>query len=121
MTDQAPPNPPAQPPAPPPGLYPPQGYGQPGQYAQPVPPSNGIGTAAGVVGIIALVLLWFPYIGLILGVLGVVLGAVGLSRSNRLYGAGKGMSIAGIACGAVALVVNILFIAAIYTAVGTVH
>jgi hypothetical protein len=121
MTDQAPPNPPAQPPAPPSGPYPPQGFGQPGQYAEGVPPSNGVGTAAGVVGIIALVLLWFPYIGLILGVLGVVLGAVGLSRANSLLGAGKGMSIAGIACGAVALVVNVLFIAAIYTQLGAVH
>jgi hypothetical protein len=95
--------------------------GQPSQYAQAMPASNGVGTAGGVVGIVALVLLWFPYIGLILGVTGVVLGAVGLSRSNRLYGAGKGMSIAGIVCGGVALVLNILFIVAIYSAISTVH
>jgi hypothetical protein len=95
--------------------------GQPGQYPQAMPASNGLGTAGGVVGIVALVLLWFPYIGLILGVIGVVLGAVGLSRSNRLYGAGKGMSIAGIVCGGVALILNILFIVAIYSAISTVH
>lgn len=95
--------------------------GQPAQYAQGMQPSNGIATAGGIVGIIAAALLWFPYIGLILGIIGVVLGAVGLSRSNRLHGAGKGMSIAGIVCGGVALIINVLFIAAIYTAVGTVH
>jgi hypothetical protein len=92
-----------------------------GQYAQAMRPSNGVGTAGGVVGIVAAVLLWFPYVGLILGVIGVVLGAVGLSRSNRLYGAGKGMSIAGIVCGGVALVINILFIVAISSAISTVH
>lgn len=120
-----------QPPGPPsyPGAHP-QAYTpmsppgtqfMPGQFAQAMPASNGVGTAGGVVGIIAAVLLWIPYIGLILGVIAVVLGAVGLSRSNRLYGAGKGMSIAGIVCGAVALILNILFIAAIYATVSTVH
>jgi hypothetical protein len=121
------PPPPGQPPYP--GSYP-QAYNpmsppgtqfMTGQYAQAMRPSNGVGTAGGVVGIVAAVLLWFPYVGLILGVIGVVLGAVGLSRSNRLYGAGKGMSIAGIVCGGVALIINILFIVAIYTAVSTVH
>jgi hypothetical protein len=52
---------------------------------------------------------------------GLRLFIVGLSRSNRLYGAGKGMSIAGIVCGGVALILNILFIVAIYSAISTVH
>jgi hypothetical protein len=124
-------NPFGQPPGPPsyPGAYP-QGYNpmsppgtqfMAGQYAPAMPASNGVGTAGGVVGIVAAVLLWFPYVGLILGVIGVALGAVGLNRSNRLYGAGKGMSIAGIVCGGVALIINILFIVAISTAISTVH
>ncbi|MEO8897724.1 MAG: DUF4190 domain-containing protein [Candidatus Dormibacter sp.] len=145
MPDAPPPTPPAQPPPPPmpqsaygqppgqppsPGSYPPQSSQpmapagaqfMPGQYVQGTRPSNGVGTAGGIVGIIAVVLLWFPYLGLILGLIGVVLGAVGLSRSNRLYGAGRGMSIVGIVCGAVALLLNVLFIAVIYTAFNTVH
>lgn len=115
--DQPPPPPPF---APQPQWQPPPGYG-PGQvpyYGQAVHPGNGIGTAAGVVGIVAVVLLWLPYIGIILGIIAVALGGVGLSRANGLGGASKGMSITGIVCGLVAVVINLLFIIAIY---GTFH
>jgi hypothetical protein len=114
---------PWQPPAPPPAYnnpaYPPGSQfipSQPVQYAHAMQPNNGVGMAGGIVGIIAAALLWFPYIGLVLGVIGVALGGVGLSRANRLGGAGKGMSITGIVCGGIALIINILFIAAIATA-----
>jgi hypothetical protein len=118
---QQPPTP-AQPPPPPP--FAPQPQWQPSAgYAQPTPyygqvarPGNGIGTAGGVVGIVAAVLLWIPYIGIILGIIAVALSGVGLSRANRLGGASKGMSITGLVCGLVAIVINLLFIIAIYGA-----
>jgi hypothetical protein len=107
--DQPPP-PPSQPFAP--QLQPPPGYA-PGQipyYGQAARPGNGIGTAGGVVGIVAAVLLWVPYIGTILGIIAVALSGVGLSRANRLGGASKGMSITGVVCGLVAIVINLFII-----------
>jgi hypothetical protein len=79
-------------------------------------PSNGLGTAGGVVGIVGAALCWVPYIGLILGAVAVPLAGVGLQRSNRLGGASKSMAVTGIVCGLVAIVVNVLILVAIYNA-----
>jgi hypothetical protein len=78
------------------------------QVVQPTP-ANGLAVAALVVGLIGLVLFWTVWGGVILGVLGVVFGAVGLSKANR--GApNKGMAVAGISLGALAIVVSLLFV-----------
>lgn len=113
------PPPPPQPPPPP--TFAPQPQWQPSGYAQPMPyhgqaarPTNGIGTAGGVVGIVAAVLMWVPYLGIVLGIIAVALSGVGLSRANRLGGVSKGMAITGIVCGAVAIVVNLFFIIAFW-------
>ena len=69
-----------------------------------------------VVGIVGVVLFWTIWGGVILGILGIVFGAVGLSKANR--GApNKGMAVAGLALGGVALVGSILFAVAIVSAV----
>jgi hypothetical protein len=94
----------------------------PQQYVVGVPPSNGIGTAAGVLGIVGAVLMFIPfvdYIAIILGVLAVIFGGVGISRSKRLGGAGKGMAITGLVLGLISVAISILFIAAIYAAVSS--
>src|SRR5690606_17080240 len=57
---------------------PPAPYPQPGGYGMPAQPSNGMGTAGLVLGIIGVVcsltfFLWF--FGVILGILGIIFGA----------------------------------------------
>ncbi|HEV2811321.1 MAG TPA: DUF4190 domain-containing protein [Acidimicrobiales bacterium] len=86
-------------------------HGNQGGYggSAPAQPSNGIGIAAMVVGIVALplALLFFP-LGLVLGIVAIVLGIVGIRKVNRREATNKGMAIAGVATGAVALVIAIL-------------
>ena len=106
-------------------------YAQPQpMYAQPVATMmvaaqrNGIGTAAGVLGIVAAILMFVPYadygaIGL--GVLAVIFGGVGISRAGRLGGAGKGMAITGLVLGLIAVIVSIIFIIAVYAYINSVR
>lgn len=86
---------------------PPQAYGQgygPQQYFQAQQaPSNGMGVAGFILGLLGLVFFWFPFLGLILAVLGVILGGVGMSN-GRKSGAGTGLAIAGLVLGLIALV-----------------
>lgn len=53
-----------------------------------------------VLGIIALVLCWIPFLCQILALLGIIFGALGIGRANKV-GKGKGMAIAGLVCGVV--------------------
>ncbi|MFB7510760.1 DUF4190 domain-containing protein, partial [Streptomyces broussonetiae] len=77
------------------------GYGWPG--IQPLP-SNGMGTAALVCGILSTVgfLLW-P-VALVLGVLAVIFGAVGRGKAKRGEATNAGTALAGLICGAVGIV-----------------
>jgi hypothetical protein len=92
-----------------------------GQY-QPAPPvkgSNGLATAGFVLGLLGLLGSWIPVlnvVGIILGVLGVILAGIGLAKSKRAN-AGKGLAIAGIVCGALAVVFAILINAVFVSAV----
>jgi hypothetical protein len=94
---------------PPPGNYPagayPSSYG--GQYVA-VSESNGIATAAGILGIISIFIF-----GLILGVLAIVLGVIGNRNAARLGGKGRGMAITGIVCGIIGLIGWIIIIGVI--------
>jgi hypothetical protein len=70
--------------------------------------SNGLAVAALVVGIIAVVTS-FCVIGALAGIIAVVLGVLGLQRARREPGEPqKGLAIAGIVTGAVAVVVAAL-------------
>ena len=69
-------------------------------------PRNGIGIAALVVGIVALLFSWFPGAGL-LGIVAVILGVVGLSRVRKRLATNRGMSITGIVLGALATLIGI--------------
>lgn len=105
-------------------------YSQPEQSPQmgqpPVPPakgSNGLATAGFVLGLLGFLGSWIPVVnvvGIILGVLGAILAAVGLAKSKRVR-AGKGLAIAGVVLGGLALVigvvVNVAFVNAVDDAV----
>jgi hypothetical protein len=134
LGDQNPPGP--QPPAnagqPPPGVpvqpqyYAPQPQPQYGQqsYYPVAPPSNGIGTAGGVLGIIAIVLSFIPFIdffAIVLGVLAIILGALGVQRANRMGGTGKGMAVTGVVLGIIATALSLLFIILVYSALFALH
>lgn len=67
-------------------------------------PSNGLGTTALVCGIVGAALCWVPVLGFILGVLATTFGAIGLVKANKGEATNKGMAIAGLVLGVVALV-----------------
>jgi hypothetical protein len=71
---------------------------------------NGMGTAALVVGVVALVLavlvIFFP-IAFVLGVLAIIFGAVGMRRASRGEANNRGHAVAGLTCGVIAVVFSI--------------
>lgn len=75
----------------------------------PRPAANGLGTAAGVLGIVGAVLFWFPGVNLVLAVLALVFGLIGLTRGRR-EGLATGMAITGIVLGSLGVLVWVLFI-----------
>jgi len=103
----------------PPGQYPTQPGQPPGQYPGQ-PPSqypaarrrNGMGTAALVLGVVAVVLvllLLFSPIGAFLGLLAVLFGILGIMRANRGEADNRGQAVAGLVTGAIALLVGVFF------------
>ncbi|GEM_PF-2655104 len=85
---------------------------------------NGIGLAAGLCGVAALLLSWIPfvdYMSLVLGALGIILGGVGVHRANVDPGKGKGMSITGIACGIAGFAIAAIVLLLIYALVVTIN
>ena len=110
---------------PPPGGYgtpPPGGYGAPPQqpygtpsFSAPAPQSqgsgsNGMAIASLVLGIIGLVTFWACGFGALPGLIAVVLGILGLQAANKLPGQPqRGLAIAGIVTGGLAVLVGIGF------------
>ena len=84
----------------------PADYGRPGWPAESRP-RNGMGTAALVLGIVGLVLSFF-LIGGLLGLVAVILGIVGLRRVRRGEANNRGVAIAGIVTGALAILVAVV-------------
>ncbi|PRZ12707.1 DUF4190 domain-containing protein [Nesterenkonia sandarakina] len=85
--------------------YPPPGYQGWQQYQEP-PQPKGLGIAAMIVGIVALVLSFIPLLGLIsfvLGPLALILGIFGLVKNN-----GKPQAITGIITGALSFIVVLI-------------
>lgn len=111
--EQEEPTPQAPPPPEPTTMPPPPG--EPAQVVYHVTQptmSNGLATAALVCGIVGVVLFFTIWIGVILGILGIVFGAVGRSRAAQ--GApNKGQATAGLWLGIVAVAVSILFAIAV--------
>jgi hypothetical protein len=101
------------------------GYGQTA-YGQPVygyAPgqqfNNGPGTAGMVLGIIGLVLFWFPFLGFLLGLLGAIFGGVGISKANKGEANNKGMAVAGLVCGILAMAIWVVFWLAVVSSTNT--
>jgi hypothetical protein len=96
----------------------------PGQQPpSPAKNSNGLATAGFILGLLGLLGSWIPVLnilGIILGVLGVVLAGVGLAKSKKAN-AGKGLAIAGIVLGALAVIfailINAVFVGAVDDAI----
>ncbi|MEV5642531.1 hypothetical protein AB0L67_20500 [Streptomyces flaveolus] len=122
--DQAVPPPPIAPDGP--GQVPygyPGGHGYPGQggYGGPQPqgyygwpgmapmPSNGMGTAGLVLGIVAAAVFCLWPLAIVLGVLGVVFGALGRGKARSGEATNPGQALAGIICGAAGIVLGIGF------------
>jgi membrane-bound ClpP family serine protease len=89
---------------------PPGGAGT-GGYPPVRPRRNGMGTAAlilGILGLVLVVLILFAPLGAFLGLLAVIFGIVGLLRAGRGEADNRGQAVAGLATGAVALVVGLV-------------
>ena len=88
---------------------PPAGAGY-GRYPTARGRRNGMGTAALVLGIVALVLvalILFSPLGVLLGLLAVIFGIVGIVRVGRGEADNRGQAVAGLVTGAVALVIGL--------------
>lgn len=90
----------------------PGGPGGPGAPWQPAPrkAGNGLATAGFVLGLLGLLGSFIPVLnvgGMVLGVIGAILAAVGLTRAKRT-GSGKGLALSGLVLGVLALVVGIV-------------
>jgi hypothetical protein len=60
-----------------------------------------------VLGIIGLVFGWFPILGWIVAILGIIFGGLGMSRANKIGGKGKGLAVAGLVCAIIGIVIAI--------------
>lgn len=101
--------PPPYPPSPPGPPYPPP-Y-PPAYGPRPQSPRNGVGIAALICGVLAIVTVWTLVGGIILGIVSIVLGGIGHSRARKGQATNGGLAIAGIVLGVVALVGAIALIA----------
>ncbi|MBG0852162.1 DUF4190 domain-containing protein [Streptomyces spinoverrucosus] len=85
-------------------------HGAPGYYGWPgggqAEPSNGLGTAGMVVGIIAVAGFCLWPLAILLGILGVIFGGIGRAKANRGEATNPGQALAGIICGVVGLVLG---------------
>ncbi|MGP3981193.1 DUF4190 domain-containing protein [Streptomyces sp. KR80] len=95
--------------------HPGSGYGQ-GWQAMPMGPSNGLGVAALVLGIIGTVLFFANVFAVILGILAIIFGAVGRAKAAKGEATNGGQALAGLILGVVAIVAAIGFLVAIIAA-----
>ena len=103
-------NPGPYPPGPYPGAYPPAPYGD--YYQGPPPaPKNGLGVAALVVAIIALIGSFSVVGGILLGIVAVILGVIARGRAKSGEATNGGVALAGIILGVVSIIAGLAFIA----------
>lgn len=70
-------------------------------------PGKGLGIAGMVLGIVGLVLFCFVYVGLPCSIVGLILSAVGMKKSEAA-GFGNGMGKAGLICSLIAVAIDVL-------------
>ncbi|MCX5229014.1 DUF4190 domain-containing protein [Streptomyces sp. NPDC006553] len=98
-----------------PGYPSPGGY--PGQTGWQQSPSNGMGTASMVLGIIAVAGFCLYGLGAILGILALIFGIIGIKKCGRGEATNRGMAIAGIVLGAIGTLVSAVFLGFVIWAV----
>ncbi|NEB80736.1 DUF4190 domain-containing protein [Streptomyces sp. SID14478] len=76
----------------------------------PTQPSNGLGIAGMVCGIVAAVLFLLWPIAIISGALGIIFGAIGRGKAKRGEATNPGQALTGIICGAAGIVLGVGFI-----------
>ena len=97
-----------------PPVPPQQGYyAQPPVIVQTAAPTNGLGVAGFVTGLLGLVLCWVPWLGILLAGVGVVLSGIAIPQGKK-KGAGNGLAIAGLVCGIIALIPAIIVMVALF-------
>lgn len=75
------------------------------------PPANGMAIASLVLGIVSVLIVWIPIVGILgtaMALIGLVLGILSLRRLE-----GRGLAIGGIVCAGISLVISALYMAAI--------
>ena len=95
-------------------------YGYPGTQLTPM--RNGLGTASLVLGIVAVVLSWIPFIGLfgfICGVVGIALGIGGIIRGSKAVASNRAMAIVGTVLSSIAVIISLLVWTALANAITT--
>jgi serine/threonine protein kinase len=75
-----------------------------------IPQSSGAALTSLITGIIGLFLSWFPFLGFFLGLISVILGAVGQKDKQKLPSTNKSSGIAGIVLGSITMIIGIIFI-----------
>ncbi|WP_256333584.1 DUF4190 domain-containing protein [Streptomyces sp. cf386] len=83
-------------------------YGWPGMHAMP---SNGMGTAGLVLGIISAVIFCLWPVAIVVGVLAVIFGGIGMGKARRGEATNRGQALAGVICGAAGLVLSFVMLA----------
>ena len=73
-------------------------------------PNNTFGLVSMILGIAAIPLVCCCYIGVPLGIAAGVLGFMGKQKADQGLATNRGMAMAGLICGAVAIVLGILFV-----------
>ncbi|HEY2223367.1 DUF4190 domain-containing protein [Actinomycetospora sp.] len=94
-----------------------EGYGQWNTGAQALPPpkpKNGMGVAALVFGILAVLTFWLPIVGLVLGLIAVVFGVVGRGRVRAQRATNGGMALTGLILGLLVFLVNAVLSIALF-------
>ena len=71
-----------------------------------VGPTNGVGTAAGVLGIVGMALILIPFVGGILCFLAMCLGGIGISKGEPYP---RGMAITGLVLGIIGVAIYAVF------------
>jgi hypothetical protein len=89
-------------------------YAQQPVFVPTAAPTNGLGVAGFVTGLIGLVFCWVPWFGVLLAGIGVVLSGIAIPQGKK-KGAGNGLAIAGLVCGIIALIPAIIIMVALFS------
>lgn len=84
----------------------------------PLKPMNGVGLAGMIIGMLSYIFCWVPVLDFILGLIGVILSGVGLSRKERYRL--NGFAVAGLVLGIIGLVIGVIYMIAFFAALSQV-